>query len=449
MRELLLAVIIIAITKFIFMIPEDIDVLEESRLAIGFGFLLVTAYITGLFFNRIRLPKISGYLIAGMLFGPHIFNFIDTALIENMKIIDQLALTFIALNAGGELRLRELAEQKKTILWLLISLITFIFIGMSLIVITARPVFPFLKGAALQETLVVAALLGTLAIARSPSSIIAIIQECRAKGPFSETVLGVTIVIDFVVILIFAVVVSISESVMSAGQGFDLLFLTGVAIQVAISILAGIAVGVFVAYYIKNIKVNISILLLVLAFLIYNISGAISSAITQTMDISFHLEPLLIAITAGFYIQNFTRGGPEFIDSLEKGALPVYVLFFAAAGLVLDIRIIREMIGVALLIVAARFFIAMLSGYTAGRISGSTALHSRLYGLGFITQAGVSIGLAQEIIRRFPEWGLPLGTLIIAAVNINQLIGPVVFKYALDKTGEIHRKPQKPARQRS
>lgn len=443
MRELVLAAIVIGFMALFLMVPETIPVFENARVTVGFGFLLVTSYIIGMFFSRINLPKISGYLLAGMLFGPQALKFFDQALISDMSIINQLALTFIALNAGGELKLKELKQQRKVLMWLLIMLIALISTVMLGMTFLLKPLIPFLRDVSFKETLAVGMLLGVLGIARSPSSIIAIIQEFRAKGPFSETVLGATVVIDFLVILMFAVVVSFSQTLLNPGQGLDFVFFAAVGLEVIISSLSGVAIGAGVAYYINKVKVNVPIILLVLAFLIYNVSGMISSFITETMQISFHLEPLLAAITAGFYIQNFTKGGPEFIESIERSSLPVYVLFFSIAGLVLDIEVMFNLIHVAVLLFLARATTAVISGRIAGKITNSPEMHSKMFGLGFITQAGVSIGLAQEIIRRFPEWGLPLGTLIISVININQIVGPISFKYALGKVGEIRTKQKK------
>jgi hypothetical protein len=242
------------------------------------------------------------------------------------------------------------------------------------------------------------------------------------------------------VIIIFAVVVSFGEAVLDPSTGMDAVFLIGVGIEVIVSVIAGVLIGAGIAYYIKKVKVNIPILLVVLAFLIYSVSHAVSGLILNSFNITFHLEPLLIAISAGFFIQNFTEGGADFIESVESSSLPIYVLFFAMTGMVLRLDIMMDMIHIALALVLIRASIAMISGLAAGKTAGAPKLDSRLYGLGFITQAGVSIGLAQEIIRRFPEWGIPLGTLIIAAINFNQLIGPIAFKFALSKVGEIHSK---------
>ncbi len=437
MRELLLLIIVIVLMLFIIMAPDDIATFPNARITFGFGFLLVSAYIIGLFFSKIKLPKISGYMIAGILFGPHFLNFFPGDVLNKMNVINQLALTFIALNAGGELKLSEIAENKKRIIWLILLLTAFIFTGMTLFVLTFNKFIPFVESLSFTGLIVVGCLVGTISVARSPSSIIAIMQEYKAHGPFSEVVLGVTVAMDFLVIMIFAVVVSISEVLLVPGQEFDILFFAGVGVEVFISIAAGITIGAGVAYYIKKIKVNIPTLLIVLAFVIYNVSQVISELISENMGINFHLEPLLIAISCGFYIQNFTKGGPQFIDSIERSSLPIYVLFFAMAGMAVDINIFKGLIHIAFAFVLLRGFLAFISGYTAGKISKAPLLHSKLYGLGFVTQAGVSIGLTQEIMRRFPDFGISLGVLLISVININQIIGPITFKLALGKVGEI------------
>ncbi|MCP4727198.1 MAG: hypothetical protein GY863_19325, partial [bacterium] len=104
---------------------------------------------------------------------------------------------------------------------------------------------------------------------------------------------------------------------------------------------------------------------------------------------------------------------------------------------VIDMNILKDMVVIGVVIVVVRASMALLSGMTAGKLSRAPRSHGRLYGLGFITQAGVSIGLAQEIIRRFPDWGMTLGVLMIAVINFNQLIGPITFKYSIGKLGEI------------
>ncbi|MCP4725114.1 MAG: hypothetical protein GY863_08765, partial [bacterium] len=380
MKELALLIIVVVLMQFILLAPDDVAVFPDAELTFGFGFLLVSAYIFGLFFSRIKLPKISGYMIAGIVFGPFALDFFSADTISNMSVINQLALTFIALNAGGELHLKEISAQKSRILWLIALLITFIFTGMFTFILVFKPYIPFVKDLPGKETLVVAALIGTISIARSPSSIIAIMQECKAHGPYSEVVLGVTVAIDFIVILIFAIVVSLCEAALSPMQNFDIMFFFGVAVEVVCSVVSGIVLGAGVSYYIKKVKVNLPILLIILAFLIYNISSFISQSITQYLDIRFHLEPLLVAITAGFYIQNFTKEGPRFLGSIERSALPIYVLFFAMAGMVIDMNILKDMVVIGVVIVVVRASMALLSGMTAGKLSRAPRSHGRLYG---------------------------------------------------------------------
>ena len=84
-----------------------------------------------------------------------------------------------------------------------------------------------------------------------------------------------------------------------------------------------------------------------------------------------------------------------------------------------------------------RFILICLGFYLGGTVGGDPVQFKRLYGLGFLTQAGVSLGLVSEVARRFPDWGPQAATIIIAVIGMNQVIGPVTFKYALTRVREV------------
>lgn len=436
MREFFLLSIVVIIMHFISNASPDVEVFENAKLTIGFGFLLVSSYFFGLFFSKLKLPKISGYITAGIVFGPFVLNYVQTDIIENMKIIDELALTLIALNAGGELKIKDLKKYKKSISLMIIFQTVFIFVGMFIFFYFFASSFDLFSAYSTNSLIAFALITGALLSACSPASAFAIIQELESKGPFTDIVLGVTVAKDIIVIILFGIAVSLSNTIVSADTGFSFMFFVSTAVQILSSAGVGIAIGLGVSYYIKHIKLNIPTFLLVLAFLIYNISLEMSHLITEVFSLSIHFEPLLIAITAGFYVQNYSKEGPHFIETIENFALPVYVLFFAMSGVIVNIDIMINMIWIALIIVSLRMFLLSAASYSSGLITGDNPEYRKVYGLGFITQAGVSLGLANEVMRRFPEWGETLGTLIIAIINLNQIVGPITFKYALQRVKE-------------
>ena len=159
--------------------------------------------------------------------------------------------------------------------------------------------------------------------------------------------------------------------------------------------------------------------------------------------ISFHLEPMLICVTAGFWVRNFSREGELFMETIDRSSLPIYVIFFSLTGAALNVDALKETWLVAVLVVAVRFILISLGAYLGTSLSGDPPRFRRMAGLSFITQAGVSLGLAGIIMRRFPEWGAILATTIVAIIALNQIIGPIAFKFALNAVGEARARPDR------
>jgi Kef-type K+ transport system membrane component KefB len=145
---------------------------------------------------------------------------------------------------------------------------------------------------------------------------------------------------------------------------------------------------------------------------------------------------MLISVTAGFWVQNFSRGGGAFMDRIGRSSLPIYVIFFSLTGAALEINALRHTWEIACLLVVVRFALIWIGSYAGAALAGDPPEYRRLAGLCYVTQAGVSLGLAGIVVRRFPEWGVQLATVVVAVIAINQLIGPILLEYALTASGE-------------
>jgi Kef-type K+ transport system membrane component KefB len=414
----------------------DAVVFADARSTMTFGFLLLTAYLIGDVLSRFKLPKITGYILAGVLFGPHLLELVDAGTVQELKLIDDLALTFIAFAAGGELRLEGLRERQRSIILNVLFQTVVVFLGVGAFALAARPLLPFLDGKPESHALAVALLLGAFALARSPSSAIAIISECKARGPFTEMVLGVTVVMDVLVIMVFAAMASISGVLITPGGEMDSQFISMMAAALGGSILAGLVLGWVILLYMKYVRAEVLVFILALAFMVTLFSRNFALLLDHVYGVTFHLEPMLICITAGFWVRNFSREGGLFIEAIDRSSLPIYVIFFSLTGAALNVGALRETWLVALLLVAVRFLMIWIGAYLGGFFSGDPSRMRRTSGLSFITQAGVSLGLAGIVMRSFPEWGAALSTAIVAIVAVNQIIGPIAFKFALGAAGE-------------
>jgi Kef-type K+ transport system membrane component KefB len=407
-----------------------------ARLSLSFGFLMVAAYLGGDMLAWARLPRITGYILAGVIAGPSALHMVGSDTVADLKLLDNLALSFIALAAGGELDLNALSLRFRSICLGVWFQIAGVFIGVFSVVLLGRPWIGFLEGLPLREALAAAVLIGVLSVARSPSTAIAVISETRAKGPFTEAALGVTVIIDVLVIALFAAAVSASQAFARAGVPAELSFLATVSAELAGSVFLGLLLGWGISLYIRRVGVEIPVFILAVAFLASFLSEELAFFLDRFYEMRFHIEPMLICMTAGLFIRNFTRDGEQFISRLDRLSLPVYVLFFALIGASLNLVMLRRTWVLALLLAGFRAFFIWTSAWASCRLCGEPPVNSQVAGFSYIAQAGVSLGLAGLLAKAFPEWGPAAAVTVVAAISINQVIGPVTFKYALDRVGE-------------
>ena len=400
------------------------------------GVVMLAAYILARLLVKCRLPLISGYIFAGIFAGPYVTGFLTVEMVERFRLIDDLALSFIALTAGGALHVKALRELGRGIA-LSISFQTLaIFSAVYVFTVFAGDFFQFLHTLPIPHLMAVSILLGVIAIARSPSSAIAIITECRAEGPFTQTVLGVTIVIDVLIIVFFTIALSVSQLLLTEGGMVDVQAIMGLSLVILISLLLGALLGFLMSWYIRRVGHDLSLFLLVMAFAVTKMSLWLEHAVALRFDVSLHLEPLLICMSAGFTVRNFSQVSRKFMESLEQSALPIYVLFFSLAGASLNFEALSKCWVFALCLALVRGLGIWGGTMAAGVIQREPKINRQSAWMAYITQAGVAIGLAQLVQRQAPDIGVYLTTVVLAVISINQIIGPITFKLALHRVGE-------------
>ncbi len=400
------------------------------------GFVLLAAYIIGQVFRMVRLPLISGYIFAGIALGPYISGFLTRDMVHDLRLVDDLALSFIALTAGGALRLPFLKQHGKGIMLNIVLQTKVIFGAMSVFVILTRNCFSLTKNLPFHLATSLAVLVGTIAVARSPSAAIAVINECRASGPFSDRILGVTVALDVLIIVLFTLTLTAIKIILTSAGALDSQVFLALFLEMSVSIVVGIVLGKGIACYIHWIGHDLPLFLLFLAFGATKASFWLSHFMESHFDFYLHLEPLLICMSAGFTVQNFSQAGPFFMENLQRIALPVYVLFFSLAGASLNLDALRSCWPMAMCLVVIRAMGIMGGSWLAGTINRDPPEHNRNAWMGYLTQAGISIGLAQLAQRQFPEIGVHLTTLVMAIISVNEMVGPITFKWALNRVGE-------------
>ena len=400
------------------------------------GFMLLAAYCIGFLLERIGLPRITGYIFAGLFLGPYFLKFYSKEAVADLSFLNSLALAFIAFCAGGELKLANLRRKLKSILFLISGVTFAVFTGVTLIVFFLSGFIEFMSGYNVVARLAISAIFGVIAVARSPSSAIAVICETKAEGEYTDIVLSVTIAMDVVIIIFFAVIISACEILISAGSSISIIFLLDLLLEITIAFVLGFLLGKAIIFLIEKIKIEFPVVITAVGFLVIEFSHFLGNYLQENLDIHINLEPLLICMAAGFTVQNFSKHGTTFLQRMEDVSYPIFIAFFAITGADIDVDILKSGWFLGLVIVLSRIIMIYTGSYFSGRLSRDRPEIYKNTWLGFITQAGVSLGLLSEVVRRFPEIGLPIRTILIAAITLNQVIGPIAFKYALFKVGE-------------
>lgn len=404
--------------------PWVLDEAGAGRLTLSLGLVILAGYLLGEIGADFKLPRITGYLLAGMLLGPHLSGLLSKEFLGNIALIDQIALALIALSAGGELYVSSLKARWKGIAVITLFQAVLVLLGGAAAFYWISGSLPFLSAADTTGRLAAALVFGVIAIAQSPATTIAVITESRASGPFTETVLGITVIKDVLVIVLFTLLVPLVKMMELSQEGMDFGIVWNLGGEIVLSAAAGVAAGWGISFYLKHIRKDPVLFILAFCFLVSEGSK------------TFHLDTLIVCIMAGAWVANTSERGETMIKMIEQSSLIVYVVFFTITGALLDLNALYACFGVALFLTLARMGAMYAATTPAAWISGERHASIHTLWMAFLAQAGVSLGLVTILAREGISWGRELQTIVVAVIAMNQIAGPILLKYALKKTGE-------------
>ncbi|NRA44663.1 MAG: cation:proton antiporter [Oligoflexales bacterium] len=409
----------------------DIFSLSNIYILLGFFIICLAASQMGKWFARIRLPTITGYLFLGILIGPNLLEFIRFDHVGHLEFVDEIALGFIAFCAGSELFWKDIRPQIKTILTITSGILISTFLLCSYAFYAMAEQISFMAGFDSSSKIAVAILAGSILIARSPSSAIAVVKELKAKGPFTQVALGVTVVMDIAVIAIFTLNESVAQ-ILLTGSAIDLSFLMQLSAELLLSIGLGIALSKAI-----GLSINLNLPGLIKTFVVIGLGYAaffLSHMIEARYQI--HLEGMLGCLVCGFHVANFFQGRREFLKILNQASPVIYVAFFTLTGASLTLGILKKVWFITLILFAVRIIGIIIGASISGKIINDDAKTIKIRWMCFVTQAGVGLGLAKQVSDSFPSWGSGFTTILVSVIIINEIIGSVFFKWALFLAGE-------------
>ncbi|MCA9661378.1 MAG: cation:proton antiporter, partial [Myxococcales bacterium] len=404
----------------------DTGVAEGDPLTLAaIGFVLLAAYTVAELGSRLKLPKVTGYIVTGIVLGPFLANILSTGVVSDIKMFEDLALGLIATSAGLELDARGLGRMWRSLASVtgLKILLLPLFVGGTFYSLESS--FHFLGLQSPDAILGLSIIFSALAIGTSPAIALAVLSETKAKGKLSDLVLGIAVLKDVVVVICLAIAVAITRSLILPDASLDASVFVHVGEELGYSILAGIVLAGLLYLYIRFIKAEMLLFVAAMILTVAELAAAL------------HLELLLVFIVAGFIIRNFTPYEHDLLHPLEVVALPVFVIFFTNAGAKVNIPVTLQILPFAVALCTARVVAFVLAGRFGSKLGGDPPIVQKVSWLAYLPQAGVTLGLIGLASHQLPDLSEAITNAGLAVVALNLLVGPITLRVALKKSGDI------------
>jgi Kef-type K+ transport system membrane component KefB len=387
---------------------------STTFILLSLSVILLAGFLLTRLTKPAKLPNVLGYIIAGILIGPHALKIIPRQMVEGMSYISDIALAFIAFGVGRFFKKKNFKET-----------------GFGVVIITllesllAGAVVTFSMHYLFRLNWDFCLLLGAIATATAPASTMVTIRQYRARGSFVNILLQIVALDDAICLIVFSAAVAVINVNSGISES-----LSKIALPLLYNIGAlGIAVmsGIILSKLMTPKRSEDNRLILTIAILL-----GIAS-LCAAVDIS----PLLSCMLFGATYINMTQD-KELYRQVERFTPPILSMFFVVSGMSLDLGSFRT-----LGLIGAAYFTIRIAGKYLGAYLGCLATGTirevrNFLGLALIPQAGVAIGLAflgQRILP--PATGHMLLAIILSSSVLYELVGPVCAKIALSRSGAL------------
>lgn len=382
-------------------------------------FYLGIAMVAGLIFSRIvkkvRLPNVTGFLLAGLLIGPCCLKLVSSEALEGLNIITTVALGFIAFSIGGEFRIASIRA-----------------IGKNVIIIT---LFQSLLAAALVDIVLCVCgfntsesiILGAIATATAPAATLMVVRQYKAKGELTNTLLPVVAMDDAVGLVVFSVSSAVASTLSSGGPVSVYSMAVKPLIEIVLSLVSGSLLGLLISVSMRFFRSRSNKLMICIAGVVLG----------EAVANQFGLSDLLVCMSVGAVFANLRDDALDVMDLCDGWTPPLFMLFFVISGAELDLAALPTVGVLGLIYIVVRALGKYFGAYLGAVVVKASPNIRRYLGITLLPQAGVAIGMAQMALATMPEFGARIQAVVLAATLIYELVGPVATKIALTKAGEI------------
>ena len=406
---------------------------------------LSIALFAGLMMTRVvkplKLPAVTAYLVAGVLVGPYFLGklgipgigFTSYENVEEFGLISDVALGFIAFAIGNEFRLSQLKQTGKqaTIVGIVQALVATLFVDVALIVLHL-----FLGDKLPVSTAIT---LGAIATATSPAATLMVVRQYKAKGKLTDILLPVVALDDAVGLIVFAVSFGVAMALQSGS--FDLI---SIAVEPLLEIVLSLALGAFLGWVLTQLEKlfnsNSNRLSLTITFVFLTV--ALSMMQFEIVGVHIGFSALLVCMMLGTVFCNLCPLSHDLMEKADKWTAPLFALFFVISGAELELGVFTELsvVLIGIVYILFRSLGKYVGAYISAGASGCDNTVKKYLGITLLPQAGVALGMCVTASAKMGEEGALIRNIVLFAVLIYELVGPMLTKDALTKAGDIQPK---------
>lgn len=410
------------------------------------------AMFAGLMMSRVvkplKLPAVTGYLIAGLLIGPFVLGalgmdglgFTSLKKVEGLKIISEVALGFIAFDIGNEFRLSQLKAigKKATVIAVIQALSATVLVDGAILIL--HLLMPD------KITVPVALTLGAVATATAPAATLMVVNQYKAKGPLVDILLPIVALDDAVGLIVFAVSFGIAKS-LSSGVAISIIsVLINPMLEVVGSFALGTILGLIYTFVEKFFHSRSKRLSVAITFVILAVALSKLEMRFPGSELEIGFSPLLVCMMLATIFCNICPSSEELMAKTERWTAPLFILFFVLSGAELDLSVFKSG---AVVLVGVVYIIFRSAGKILGATFSSKLMKceptvQKYLGITLLPQAGVALGMSIQVAAELGQEGAIIRSIILFSVLIYELVGPLLTKIALTKAGEISPKELNP-----
>jgi len=386
------------------------------------GALIIGCLMMGRFVSHLRIPKVTGYLLSGILLSPSIVNIFSEILsqkvyvsIYELRFISDLALGLIAFSIGGEFQHERFKKIGSTILTISLweTFITFFLVFLSLIVFT--------------KDIDLSICLAILAIATAPAATILVLREYDSEGVVTNSLIILTGLNNFICLSVFTLCFPIIT--LPQGESFTPFIFTLFSSlgSIFLSLAVGFILGFFLSLFENRITKPNELVVITMGIIILGIGVA------HILSVS----PLLVDLVMGVTVVNIAKRGSALFEEVKRIDLPIYAAFFALSGASIHWELLSVVGGVGILYIAGRVLGKVLGVALGAAHTRADQNLKKCGGFGLLAQAGVVLGLALLVQDRDPKLGEVVSTTILSTVIVFEILGPLAVRWSIVKSGEV------------